>query len=105
MTSTITRGQFIEAMNDCRRIYVDNALSVAMHQKDGYAYIQRVENSFTQLLVKIFVEVAWTDFIWSEGEVSIARTMVEERCLIGWSSSQKPDHGRNFSSQSLRSNR
>ena len=67
MSVDLISDQFFETVNDCRRIYVDQATEVALssstlsadHQNE---FLDEIELRFNRLLIKIFAEVAWSDF-------------------------------------------
>jgi len=83
MFQDLISQQFFEAMADCRRIYVDQSIDAAVLESNlsgaqRLEYLDDVEFRFTRLVIKVFVEVAWSDCVWSEGEGRIAVQMLED---------------------------
>lgn len=83
MDTNILIRQFIEAITDCRRIYVDKAIECVMYKgsldsNSKSKFLDEVERLFNRLIIKVFVEVSWSDCVWSQGEGLLAMVMVEE---------------------------
>jgi SpoVK/Ycf46/Vps4 family AAA+-type ATPase len=83
MDSDILIRQFIDAINDCRRIYVDKSIECIMYKPDMDAdskssFLDEVERLFNRLVIKVFVEVAWSDLVWSRGEGLLGMVLAEE---------------------------
>ena len=83
MSVDLISDQFFETVNDCRRIYVDQATEVALssstlsadHQNE---FLDEIELRFNRLLIKIFAEVAWSDLVWSQNEGVLAVQLLED---------------------------
>ena len=75
--------QFFDTVNDCRRIYVDQAVEAIMSKPDltpdqRNEFLDEVEFRFNRLIIKIFAEVAWSDCVWSQGEGQLAIELLED---------------------------
>lgn len=85
MDKNILIQQFRDAMFNCRRIYVDKAIECVMY-KAGLSndqksvYMDEAEVLFVRLVIKIFVEVAFSDCVWSQGEAELGRIISQELC-------------------------
>ena len=83
MSVDLISDQFFETVNDCRRIYVDQAVEVTLSSSTLSADLQRefldeIEVRFNRLLIKIFAEVAWSDLVWSHNEGLLAVQLLED---------------------------
>ena len=83
MSTNLLTQQFNEALNDCRHLYVDKAVECVVYRSDLNSkqrsnYLDEVETRFNRLLIKIFVEIAWSDCVWSSGEASLAKSLMED---------------------------
>ena len=85
MDKNILIQQFRDAIFDCRRIYVDKAIECVMY-KAGMTndqksmYMDESEVLFVRLVIKVFVEVAFSDCVWSQGEAELAKIISLELC-------------------------
>ena len=82
MNSDILTNQFVDALNVCRHQYVDKTIACVMAKPDLDCeqiefYFDEIQQRFDQLLIKIFVEVAWSDCIWSNNEGELAKVLLE----------------------------
>ena len=83
MHSEILQSQFLDAIADCRHVYVDKAVECVIY-KSGLSgeqqndYLDEIQFSFNRLLVKVFVEVAFSDCVWSSNEAWLAQVLMEE---------------------------
>ena len=83
MHSDILQSQFLDAIADCRLVYVDKAVECVVY-KSGLSgeqqndYLDEIQFSFNRLLVKVFVEVAFSDCVWSSNEAWLAQVLMEE---------------------------
>ena len=83
MAQSLLAQQFFETVKDCRRIYVDQSVEAVMCKPNLDAaqrdqFLDEVEFRFNRLLIKVFVEVAWSDCIWTRGEGDLAIQLVED---------------------------
>ena len=83
MDQSLLSQQFFATVQDCRRIYVDKSVEAVVYRSDLDAvqrdeFLDEVEIRFNRLLIKVFVEVAWSDCVWSEGEGDLAIQLVED---------------------------
>ena len=83
MSSPFLIEQFVDSINDGRRIYIDRSIESLLAQPnlngdDAKETIDRIERSYSRLLIKIFVTLAWDDLVWSPGETAIAETLITE---------------------------
>ena len=83
MSVDLISDQFFETVNDCRRIYVDQATEVALSSSTLSAdlqneFLDEIELRFNRLLIKIFAEVAWSDLVWSQNEGLLAVQLLED---------------------------
>ena len=70
MSVDLISDQFFETVNDCRRIYVDQAVEATLSSSTLSAdrqseFLDEIELRFNRLVIKIFSEVAWSDLVWS----------------------------------------
>ena len=75
--------QFSDAIFDCRRIYVDNAVesvtySSGLEADSKISFMDETERLFDRLIIKVFVEVSFSDCIWSQGEAQLAKVIAEQ---------------------------
>ena len=85
MDKNILLQQFKDAIFDCRRIYVDKAIECVTYKADlsneqKTIYMDEAEHLFVRLVIKIFVEVSFSDLVWSQGEGELGRIISEELC-------------------------
>jgi len=85
MDKNILIQQFRDAIFDCRRIYVDKAIACVTYKDDlsgdeKLIYMDEAEQLFVRLVIKVFVEVAFSDCVWSQGEASLARVISQDLC-------------------------
>ena len=85
MDKNILLQQFKDAIFDCRRIYVDKAIECVTYKADlsndqKSMYMDEAEQLFVRLVIKIFVEVSFSDCVWSQGEGELGRIISEELC-------------------------
>ena len=83
MAKSLLAQQFFDTVKDCRRIYVDQSVEAVMCKPNLDAaqrdqFLDEVEFRFNRLLIKVFVEVAWSDCIWTRGEGDLAIQLVED---------------------------
>ena len=83
MSVDLISDQFFETVNDCRRIYVDQAVEVALSSSTLSAdrqseFLDEIELRFNRLVIKIFSEVAWSDLVWSQNEGVLAVRLLED---------------------------
>ncbi len=83
MSHELITKQFFDAVHDCRRIYVDQSVEAVLGRTDlsenqRDEFLDEVEFRFNRLLIKVFVEVAWSDCFWSHGESRLAVEMIED---------------------------
>ena len=83
MHSDILQSQFLDAIADCRHIYVDKAVECVLCESDlsgdqRSVYLDELQFSFNRLLVKVFVEVAFSDCVWSSNEAWLGQVLMEE---------------------------
>ena len=83
MSVDLISDQFFETVNDCRRIYVDQAVEVALSSSTLSAdrqseFLDEIELRFNRLVIKIFSEVAWSDLVWSQNEGVLAVQLLED---------------------------
>ena len=85
MDKNILLQQFRDAIFDCRRIYVDKAIECVTYKADlsndeKSLYMDEAEQLFIRLVIKVFVEVSFSDCVWSRGEGDLGRIISEELC-------------------------
>ena len=85
MDKNILFQQFRDAIFDCRRIYVDKAIECVTYKADlsndeKSIYMDEAELLFVRLVIKIFVEVSFSDLVWSQGEAELGRIISEDLC-------------------------
>ena len=83
MSVDLISDQFFETVNDCRRIYVDQAVEATLSSSKLSAdrqseFLDKIELRFNRLLIKIFAEVAWSDLVWSHNEGLLAVQLLED---------------------------
>ena len=83
MSVDLISDQFFETVNDCRRIYVDQAVEATLSSSKLSAdrqseFLDEIELRFNRLLIKIFAEVAWSDLVWSQNEGVLAVQLLED---------------------------
>ena len=83
MSVDLISDQFFETVNDCRRIYVDQAVEATMSSSKLSAdrqseFLDEIELRFNRLLIKIFAEVAWSDLVWTQNEGELAVQLLED---------------------------
>ena len=83
MPCDILQSQFLDAISDCRHVYVDKAVECVVFKSDLSGdqrndYLDEIEFSFNRLLVKVFVEVAFSDCVWSSNEAWLAQVLMEQ---------------------------
>jgi len=83
MSVDLISDQFFETVNDCRHIYVDQAVEVTLSSLTLSAdqqseFLDEVEVRFNRLLIKVFAEVAWSDLVWSQNEGLLAVQLLED---------------------------
>ena len=83
MSVDLISDQFFETVNDCRHIYVDQAVEVTLSSLTLSAdqqseFLDEVELRFNRLLIKVFAEVAWSDLVWSQNEGLLAVQLLED---------------------------
>ena len=83
MPCDILQSQFLDAISDCRHVYVDKAVECVVFKSDLTAnqrndYLDEIEFSFNRLLVKVFVEVAFSDCVWSSNEAWLGQVLMEQ---------------------------
>lgn len=82
MSTDILISQFVDAVGDCRLNYVDRAIACVSSKPelDGQqriTWLDELEHRFDQLLIKVFVEVGWSDCVWSNNEGQLAKVLLE----------------------------
>ncbi len=75
--------QFADSITACRHLFVDKlAEDVVTSGEVGapqrQAALAEIESGFNRLLMKVYVEVAWSDRVWSRGEALIAKKLLED---------------------------
>ena len=83
MSVDLISDQFFETVNDCRRIYVDQAVEATLSSSKLSAdrqseFLDEIELRFNRLLIKIFAEVAWSDLVWTQNEGELAVQLLED---------------------------
>ena len=83
MSVDLISDQFFETVNDCRRIYVDQAVEATLSSSKLSAdrqseFLDEIELRFNRLLIKIFAEVAWGDLVWTQNEGELAVQLLED---------------------------
>ena len=83
MSVDLISDQFFETVNDCRRIYVDQAVEATLSSSKLSAdrqseFLDEIELRFNRLLIKIFAEVAWSDLVWTQNEGVLAVQLLED---------------------------
>ena len=84
MSVDLISDQFFETVNDCRRIYVDQAVEATLSSSKLSAdrqseFLDEIELRFNRLLIKIFAEVAWSDLVWTQNEGCLLYTSPSPR--------------------------
>ena len=85
MDKNILLQQFRDAIFDCRRIYVDKAIECVTYKPElsndeKSIYMDEAESLFVRLIIKVFVEVSFSDCVWSQGEGELGRIISEDLC-------------------------
>jgi len=85
MDRNILLQQFRDAIFDCRRIYVDKAIECVTYKAglsndEKSIFMDEVESLFVRLVIKVFVEVSFSDCVWSQGEGELGRIISEDLC-------------------------
>ena len=86
MDKNILLQQFRDSIFDCRRIYVDKAIECVTYKADlsndeKSMYMDEAELLFARLVIKVFVEVSFSDCVWSQGEGELGKIISED--LLG----------------------
>ncbi len=82
MVTDFLNEQFAEAIDDCRRLYVDGIIECFLAEpkrlKLGHdEFFDDLQHRYAALVVKVFVETAESDLVLTPAEARLALTLVE----------------------------